>query len=65
MFHNVACVADEISVGVLYWFVHGAVRRVGIQVNFDPCGFATRFAWRLRRQESTPGARIPPATQAT
>ena len=50
----VACVAGGISVGECC-FSGGAARRVRT---------ATRFAWRFRRQKSTPGTRIPPATQA-
>ena len=48
-----ACAAGGNWVGVLYCFGSGAARRVGIQVNLKiPRGFATRFAWRLGRQES-------------
>ena len=49
----VACAAGGTWVGVLYCF------------EIPRSGFATRFAWRLRRQESTPDTRISPATQAT
>ena len=65
----VACVAGGISVGVLYRFRGGAARRVCIQANFKRGiflrGYAAHFALRLRRQKSSPGTRIPPATQAT
>ena len=65
----VACGAGGISVGVLYCFGGGAARRVDIQVNYKggifPRGFAAHFALRFRRQKSSPGTRIPPATQAT
>ena len=61
---KLACVAGGISVGELYCFGGGAARRVGTQVNLTS---------RLRHslcmaapppKESTPGTRIPPATQA-
>ena len=61
---GLACVAGGTSVEVLYCFGDGAARRVGIQVNFGifPRGF---LAWLLRRQKSTPGKKILPATQAS
>ena len=50
---------------MLYCFVGGAARRLGIQVNLD---FPSRLRHSLRvaasRQQSTPDTRIPPATQA-
>ena len=50
---------------VLYCFVGGAARRLGIQVNLD---FPSRLRHSLHvaapRQQSTPDTRIPPATQA-
>lgn len=55
-----SCVAGEISVGVLYCTGEGAARQETSQF---PRGFTPLFAWRLRCQESTPGTRIPPATQ--
>ena len=64
--YRVARVAGGTWVGVLYCFGGGAEGRVGIQVNLKfPRGFTTRFAWRLRRQESAQDTRIPPATQAS
>ena len=63
--YRVARVAGGTWVGVLYCFEGGAARRLGIQVNLKfPLSVATRFACRLRRQESAPDTRIPPATRA-
>ena len=62
---DLACAAGGTWVRVLYCFVGGAARRVGIQVNLD---FPSRLRNSLRvaapRQESRPDTRIPPATQA-
>ena len=53
---HVASIAGGISVRVLYCFGGGAARRVGFSLAASPlakipCGFAARFAWRLRGQK--------------
>ena len=51
--------------GVLYCFVRGAARRVGIQVNLDfPSWLRHSLRVAAPRQESSLDTRIPPATQA-
>ena len=51
--------------GVLYCFVRGAARRVGIQVNLDfPSWLRHSLRVAASRQESSLDTRIPPATQA-
>ena len=55
---NLASVAGGISVGVLFCLAVEP-REEWVKVNLK-----SRFAWRLRGQESTPGKRIPLATHA-
>ena len=63
---GLACVAGGISAEVLYCFGGGAFEKSGYSSQFrDFPSRLPRLAWLLRRQKSTPGKKILPATQAS